>query len=481
MASETLRGRGRRGGQLTRAPQIQELGLIDAVIYTKRSEPGAKNRFVYYPDTLNRLPSERPSLADLFALWRTGILAGAFGMLKEPMVPKRPAAMTDETVGSFLARRVDKRIADNLVSAVFHGIYAGDIWQLSAKTLLGLAWQLEGRYGSALGGFFRMQSEDQRPHQVTIVHPVDLQVAKAMNEEIDLDPHFAKSLKDASVFTFKDGQQTLVRALQSAVEAKGNVEIRTQAPIQSFKALEGGDMGVEIVSGDEASPSTQSFDLAISTLRNNDITPYVTVMTVNLYYPNPTLLPVQGFGYLIPQSIPFEQNPERALGVIFDSSAIKGQDTVEGTKITVMMGGHWWDGWESYPSQEEGLQMAKRVVERHIGITDEPTAHLVNLSRDCIPQYTLGYSDRLKNFAEGITDEFKGRLRVVGSQFNGVGVNDCITGAWNVARGLREEGWKGRSCGLDKIIDSREWIVVPASEMAYVKREGLDKRGDGGL
>jgi oxygen-dependent protoporphyrinogen oxidase len=211
-------------------------------------------------------------------------------------------------------------------------------------------------------------------------------------------------------------------------------------------------------------------------------------MTVNLYYPNPNLLPVEGFGYLIPQSIPFEQNPERALGVIFDSSAVKGQDTASGTKLTVMMGGHWWDGWTEFPSEEEGLEMAKSVLKRHIGITEEPTAHIANLSRDCIPQYTLGYADRIKEFAKGMSSEFKGRLRVVGAQFNGVGVNDIITAAWQVSRGLRGEGWKGRSCGLDRVMDEREWMVVPASEMAYVKKEvvhaggaGMDRRGDGGV
>lgn len=245
----------------------------------------------------------------------------------------------------------------------------------------------------------------------------------------------------------------------------------------------------------EDAPQTETFDLAISTLRNPTLTPYVTVMTVNLYFANPTLLPVEGFGYLIPQSVPFEQNPERALGIIFDSSAIKGQDTAAGTKMTIMMGGHWWDGWAEYPSEEEGLEMAKNVLRRHLGIEDEPVTSIVNLSKDCIPQYTLGYNDRLREFAQSTSDTFRGRLRVVGSQFNGVGVNDCITGAWNVARGLRGQGWQGRSCGLDRVMDNREWAIVPAAEMAYVKREdgqkvtsggadgqgaGLDRRGDGG-
>jgi oxygen-dependent protoporphyrinogen oxidase len=192
-------------------------------------------------------------------------------------------------------------------------------------------------------------------------------------------------------------------------------------------------------------------------------------MTVNLYYEDPALLSVEGFGYLIPQSIPFDQNPERALGVIFDSSAIKGQDTAPGTKLTVMMGGHWWNDFEGYPDEEEGLAMARSVVERHLGIKDIPIAHYVNLSKDCIPQYTLGYEERLKDFASSLQDEYKGRLRVVGNQFNGVGVNDCIAGAWQIARGLRGDGWKSSSCGLDRAQDSRPWTVVNARDLTYKK------------
>ena len=195
-------------------------------------------------------------------------------------------------------------------------------------------------------------------------------------------------------------------------------------------------------------------------------------MTVNLFFANPTLLPVEGFGYLIPQSIPFEQNPERALGVIFDSSAVKGQDTAPGTKVTVMMGGHWWNDWVAFPSEADGLEMARSVIQRHLGITEEPVAHCANLSRNCIPQYTIGYQDRMRSFAQDTSDSFNGRLRWVGSQFNGVGVNDCITAAWNVARGLRGDGWKGKSCGLDRVMDDREWVVVPTAAMAYHTKDG---------
>lgn len=191
-------------------------------------------------------------------------------------------------------------------------------------------------------------------------------------------------------------------------------------------------------------------------------------MTVNLFYSNPDLLPVQGFGYLIPQSIPFEQNPERALGVIFDSSATQGQDTAPGTKLTVMMGGHWWDGWDAYPTEVEGLEMAQAIVQRHLGISDTPVAHIVNLAKDCIPQYTLGYADRVRDFANKDIQKYHGRMKYVGSQVSGgVGVNDCITGAWRTAKTMKRQGWDDMDIGFSHVLDQSEWVPVPLSLLAY--------------
>lgn len=181
-------------------------------------------------------------------------MAGAFGMIKEPMVPKRPDMMTDETVGSFLSRRVDERFANNLVSAVFHGIYAGDIWNLSAKTLLSTAWQLEGKYGSAMAGYFKMQ-QDEKGQLMTLAHPYDVEAAEAMNDEFDLQDEYVENLKKASTFTFKNGLQQLYQALAMAVKKTGNVEIYTESPVQSTKPLEDGKPGVQVVTGVRLPPS----------------------------------------------------------------------------------------------------------------------------------------------------------------------------------------------------------------------------------
>ena len=182
----------------------------------------------------------------------------------------------------------------------------------------------------------------------------------------------------------------------------------------------------------------------------------VTVMVVNLFFSDPDILPVHGFGYLLPRSIPFEQNPERALGVVFDSDASIGQDDVPGTKITVMLGGHWWDDFDSYPDEEEGAAMAKAILQRHLCIRTEPQAVRVSLQRDCIPQYEVGHDMRMET-AHNQLARWRGKLRVAGNSFTGVGLNDCVRAARDVVKGLAEGTG---TTGLDDFAGGRAWSWV---------------------
>ncbi|KAJ4303329.1 oxygen-dependent protoporphyrinogen oxidase [Kalmusia sp. IMI 367209] len=461
---------------LITAQLIQDLDLVDSVLVTKRNSPGAKNRYIYYPDRLQRLPSggEPPNFVHILELWQSGLLAGAPYSLLEPWRPKRSSTLNDESIGSFIERRVDKRIANNLLSAVFHGIYAGDIWQLSARTLMSQAWMLEGLAGSIWKGMLKIQQETPLEERVLLHHPYDLDVLKAIREEVKLDDKFRAQLDESAMFTFEGGMSELVRTLQQNLELNGQVDFKFDSRVKDYKMEQGGQQ-VEVVAGTETCHTTENYDLVVSTLRNQSLTPYVTVMTVNLYFPNPHLISQKGFGYLIPQSVAFEQNPERALGVIFDSDAIVGQDVAEGTKLTVMLGGHYWDGWLAYPSESEGYNLAMSVIRRQLNIKEEPTHYHVNLSKDCIPQYTVGYEDRLKLYAWQVRDKFKGKVRVVGNQTHGVGVNDCIRGAWAMARDLRGVGWKGNGTGLERVLDERyngAWISAPMYQgLKKVNRE----------
>jgi oxygen-dependent protoporphyrinogen oxidase len=181
-------------------------------------------------------------------------------------------------------------------------------------------------------------------------------------------------------------------------------------------------------------------------------------MVVNLYYSNPSIIPYKGFGYLIPRSVPWTQNPERALGVIFDSEASVGQDSARGTKVTVMLGGHWWDDFNVYPDEDEGAAMAKAILNRHLHIDEQPIAVSVGLQRECIPQYTVGHNARMKNAHGELMRLFRGKLKVAGNSYTGVGLNDCVRAARDVVMGMKSR--PGDTTGLETFLAEPKWVKV---------------------
>lgn len=173
-----------------------------------------------------------------------------------------------------------------------------------------------------------------------------------------------------------------------------------------------------------------------------------TVCVVNLFYKETDLKSAKGFGYLIPKSIPKSQNPEGALGVVFDSDATPELDEAPGTKLTVMLGGPAWKGVskQQLPSNEDAIDMAQNVIMSHLGITQKPVLAQANLHTDCIPQYTIGHRQRMQRASEIMTkgdEAWMGSVRVAGSSYGGVGVNDCIENAWYTTAHLRHRTYFG--------------------------------------
>jgi protoporphyrinogen/coproporphyrinogen III oxidase len=72
------------------------------------------------------------------------------------------------------------------------------------------------------------------------------------------------------------------------------------------------------------------------------------------------------------------------------------------------------------------LSDAKSVVARDLGITADPTIHRVTLQRECIPQYEVGYLDRLASLEDYLAEEFgKDEFRLVGNSLHGISVSSC--------------------------------------------------------
>lgn len=189
------------------------------MITTNKLSAAALNRFIYYPDRLVCMPE--PSQGIYAIAWKMltePVFKGMHRLLFEYKRPRRPAELDDESVGSFLARRTGGTdIPDNLVSAVFHGIYAGDIYKLSAKSIMPSQWGMEGAFGSISAGISQMAK-----------------FKNATAEDADLEEKERSSFTDneraiineTSVYTFRRGIGTLSEALDSSLRNNPNVKIK---------------------------------------------------------------------------------------------------------------------------------------------------------------------------------------------------------------------------------------------------------------
>jgi oxygen-dependent protoporphyrinogen oxidase len=173
-------------------------------------------------------------------------------------------------------------------------------------------------------------------------------------------------------------------------------------------------------------------------------------MTVNIWYPYEGIVP-RGLGYLIPDTLPFEDNPERGLGVFFDShvgigsGASPHDDYREpGTKLFVLLGGHYYDPNEPNstqpPSEGQAIDQAKTLLERHLGIPRHTTCHATaRLAPGCLPQHTVGHHARVSRLSAQLAQSFGNRLAAVGGSFGKPGVVPGLRAGWDAAFSVANE------------------------------------------
>ncbi|KAK7512962.1 hypothetical protein IWZ03DRAFT_384490 [Phyllosticta citriasiana] len=472
-----------------------ELGLRNDLRKANKNSPAAQNRYIFDQDHILRLPTSIKS-----AIWAS--LSGEkviFNALKEGLFEwkrqKREHTIGDESIGDFLARRGLKKTGEDLVSAFLHGVYAGNIEELSARSTppFDRLWNQEWLEGSITRGLLSAPKD-----RLAIPRSLGELVRKHL-PTFNGDWAVHKWYMDCSVFALKDGLGSLANALENRLIQKNVNIIREDVTKLEKETFANKMTGITVHTQKKTSNMVKTHDLVISALpakttskialagmasgsRSGDAeylqsrqaiqdalpVPTVTVMVVNLFYRQPGLVPHQGFGYLIPNSVALDQNPERALGVIFDSD-IFPSDSVQGTQLTVMLGGHWWSGWPAsgLPSEEQGIEAAKSLLARHLKIEVEPALTNVTLQKDCIPQYKVGHHGRMTSAHEALQKIYEGRVRVVGNSYTGVGVHDCVVAARLMAMKIEEEVAEGQmrsnrtGLELDSLGDG-SWIVSVA-------------------
>lgn len=155
-----------------------------------------------------------------------GIFAGALGEVNRSA---RSDHLEDESIGSFLERRLGTSdVGDNILSAVLHGIYAGDIYQLSARSLMPKFYYYETLAGSIAKAAYQALS--------TQTNWIPLRDTTLQNELVHkIDSGLKDFLEFASVYTFKGGIGALSTALEEGLRSNPNVNFKTNVKIDKIE------------------------------------------------------------------------------------------------------------------------------------------------------------------------------------------------------------------------------------------------------
>lgn len=336
------------------------VGLENEII---RADPAAKIRYLWSGGGLRPLPYKPYHLLTQSLIRR--ILPTLLGERRRPV-----GTGEEESIRAFVTRRFSSEVADLLFDPLTAGIHGGEIDRLSMQSCYPTLVEWERRYGSVVKGM--------------------------------------RTAGRGYLFSFRKGMEQLPVAIAGQIRAP----IWTHSPAT---ALTFHDNGVEIAtpSGliwtDHLYATLPACALAplipaLSPLRE---IPTLSLTTVSLGYRR-SLLKRRGFGYLIPRN-----EREEILGCVWDSSAFpEHNQRADETRLTVMISG----------DREEGEEIAKRAVKRHLGINEPPDVVLVKRAKEAIPQYTLGHSSRL----DQLTRSCHPRLSLLGNSYWGISVNDCV-------------------------------------------------------
>jgi protoporphyrinogen/coproporphyrinogen III oxidase len=390
----------------------KSVGLGDQLIGT---DPQHRRSFVVRKGRLFPVPEGFVLMAPnrLGPILTTPILSlrGKLRMLLDLVLPRRHDD-GDESLGSFVKRRLGREVLDRLVQPLVGGIYTADPNELSVKATLPQFLAMERDHGSLIRGALRQAR----------------QVRWAEKN--------ASGARYGLFVTLADGMDTLPNALVAALP-EGSVRTKTAVRRVSrnepnspwiVDLLDGPPIEADaVVMATEAHASARLLDgvdpdLALQ-LRS---IPYASSVIVNIAFPRDQVShPLDGFGAVVPAIEKRSILAVSFLSVKFPRRAPSGT-----VLMRVFLGGATQP--ELYDRDDEALKtIVRSELFDLLGARGEPLLIEVCRHPRAMPQYTLGHLDRVEAIKRRAARH--PRLILAGNAFDGVGIPDPFRAAEQAA------------------------------------------------
>ncbi|XP_047455430.1 protoporphyrinogen oxidase [Mugil cephalus] len=403
---------------------VDDLGLGGDILPITYSHVAAKNRYLYVNEQLHKMPTSISGLLRTVPPFSRPLLLSFAG---EILVKK--SKEDDESIHSFVSRRLGKEFADIAVDSLCRGVFAGDCRKLSVRSCFPPFYNAEQRRGSLILGML---------------------LGSGPTPVISPGPLAQRSVKESwAMWSLRSGVGSFPGSISDYLQQSGKVELHRDAHVKQINPstsgwkihMEDGAISADhIISALPAKALSSVLPPSCQPLiqQLQDIST-VTVAVVNLEYDG-LILPVTGFGHLVPSS-----EDRGLLGVVYDSVPFPQHNRPDGqtTRLTVMMGGAWFEEAFGSPESvtvESLLARATEAVSRHLGVAAAPGWSRVSVLKDCIPQYYKGHYQQVDSM-RGFIKKNNLPLSLTGSSFDGVSVNDVIFSGRTAAKELTGNGF----------------------------------------
>lgn len=378
----------------------KELGLSDRLHGTN---PQKKNTYVLSRNRLLPLPDGLAMMipTNIEAILKSRLVSwfSKARMGLDFFLPAK-AVNGDESLGTFVSRRLGREAYENLIEPLMSGIYAGDGDQLSLASTFPYLRDLELKHGSLARGALKMRAQS-RGKSVQGSRSAFLTPTTGLAEIVEkLVEHLAAN----DVALKLNVKARLITNDQShyQVELETGETLNTDSIILATPAFVSGTL-------------LASLDpLLASDLQS---IPYASTATVSLAYRlDDVPRDLDGYGYVIPR-----REGRRALACTWTSTKFPHRAPEGYALIRVFVGRAGQDiPWD----QSDLLALAQEELKLTLRITADPLLHRVFVWDKAMPQYNLGHPETLKRI-DAALEKHPG-LALAGNGYRGIGIPDCI-------------------------------------------------------
>lgn len=385
--------------------------------------PGVEGSFLLSRGRLVRLPDGLTGLVPtrMMPFLKTRLISplGKLRVAMDLLIPARRDA-ADESVESFVVRRLGREMYRQIVEPLLSGIFAGDGSKLSLAATFPHLRAAEVEHGSMTKSMFAARRRER-------------EASRAPRAAASRAPAGTPAPAAARGFlTLPGGQGELIGALEARLLADPRITIRTGACTREVLPLaQNGGWRVTLVTGESvtadvvilAVPAYAAADMidgvdaaCAQTMRE---IPFVTTATVNLAFRREEMPhPLNGSGWTTPRA---ERRPVTAC--TWTSSKFEGR-APEGMVLLRAFVGDATNQTVVQKSDEEIVRVCRRELAEVLGVTAEPSLVQVNRWNWVMPQYNLGHLDRVKGIDECLAQH--PGLYVAGNSYRGIGIPDVI-------------------------------------------------------